>query len=1157
MANICGKFNFLIVFLKIFVLSTFPIMKCPLLLALFGATLLMVPASGTILINEIHINPPTEDDGNFEYIELRSTTGGVEACTGLTLLIIDNNGNAVGEVVEAFDLNDLSTGENGLLLLGNNYDDAPLGGPWAGFRAPNTAVADPAGDPPWSGMGDGDIGPNGGLTFLLVGGWTGLTNANANSLGDVDVNNNSVLDWLENPRPAGSQAVQPYTVLVDSIGFRDLGNSPVRLPYTSADLNLRPGSPVTFGPDNISRRLSRAATPADQNNAAAWYGGNLAGSAGTAVAYDTQFFGDFKGQATPGQANLDAVPTVGDFLINEVAINPPGSNDGNYEYIEILNAGGGSASLQGLALLLIRSNDNDGPAALGTITEAWDLSTYTTGANGLLLLGNNYPEGDIPWGRSIDPNTQLADPAAPNNQNPVRWSSMGNEDIGSNNGFTLLLVQNFTGTLNQDLDTNNDGVLDFSPWTSIKDSVGFDQIGGIGKTYATAKLAPTPAYDIDNVSRKLGNTTANSAEAWYGGDYGGNSSFSIGFQDSAPRPAFGGFRGAATPGRLNLNAAPVPAPIRLYEVTVDPIPSPDNAAEFVELINTELTLGGMHGLTLVLADGNAGASNGNIVESIDLSNLSTGPNGLVILGDGYDTSSPYDTPDLLVTHPMTTREDPAGLDAGDIGPNGGLLILITKGAAPAVGSNVSAIPAADIVDSIGFGTSPNPAVSLISPGFTPDHLSRYPWELEANNAASWFSGELDPAFGNASTFYNGNFAGAYKGGVSPGRYNHAATPSNTTTLLLNELNINPPGADQSNEFIEYRAVPTSAFSTNDYTLLMIDSAGGNTGTIMEAWSLDGFATGTNGLLLTGAGYPATSPWTGPNAPAAATRLASPPFMDPGDIAGYSDNGSVSFLLVRHFNERVGLDLDAGTGTTNTGADDGIIDIMPIPWVVPAADAVGVLLWDSSVTPATWTGKLYGGVNLSQTAYTPDNLSRHGNNITANSAAAWYGGDILGSTGIATAFDPAERFPGGEFVGMVTPGHPNVGAGLDDAGDDDNDGAVNLIELALNMNPEVPDAEKLPQSGTVSVEGTVYPTIAYTRFLNGSTTGSTYAANGYRYEVQASLDLISWTGTTESVSTAPTGDGQTETAVFRPGTAYFQTVLGNGGTVYLRLRISRL
>ena len=50
--------------------------------------------------------------------------------------------------------------------------------------------------------------------------------------------------------------------------------------------------------------------------------------------------------------------------------------------------------------------------------------------------------------------------------------TVGNIDI-ENGGATYLLVRNFTGSICQDLDTNNDGILDATPWTSVVDAFGF------------------------------------------------------------------------------------------------------------------------------------------------------------------------------------------------------------------------------------------------------------------------------------------------------------------------------------------------------------------------------------------------------------------------------------------------------------------------------------------------------------------------------------------------------------------------------------------------------------------------------------------------------------------------------------------------------------
>ena len=54
-----------------------------------------------------------------------------------------------------------------------------------------------------------------------------------------------------------------------------------------------------------------------------------------------------------------------------------------------------------------------------------------------------------------------------------------------NGTLSLLLVQGFTGALNADLDTNNDGTFDVTPWTSLVDGVAVND-GTVGdRTYAT------------------------------------------------------------------------------------------------------------------------------------------------------------------------------------------------------------------------------------------------------------------------------------------------------------------------------------------------------------------------------------------------------------------------------------------------------------------------------------------------------------------------------------------------------------------------------------------------------------------------------------------------------------------------------------------------
>jgi len=228
-------------------------------LCFFAVALLALLASrsnAAILFNEITANPVGTDD-NREFIELRSTTDGVEAMTGLVLLLIDANGGSSGGIDEAFNLNNYSTGTNGLLIMGNDYDVAtpgPLAGPWnAQWMNPaqgnqETVLKDPSGAAPYTGLGVGDLSNNA-FVALLVTGFSGAAGV------DLDTNDDGIFD------------ATPWASVVDSIAyFEGLPAGPAGRTYGMPTI-----TGLTYTPDNISRRRDNL-TP---NSAAAWYGGDL------------------------------------------------------------------------------------------------------------------------------------------------------------------------------------------------------------------------------------------------------------------------------------------------------------------------------------------------------------------------------------------------------------------------------------------------------------------------------------------------------------------------------------------------------------------------------------------------------------------------------------------------------------------------------------------------------------------------------------------------------------------------------------------------------------------------------------------------------------------------------------------------------------------
>lgn len=148
--------------------------------------------------------------------------------------------------------------------------------------------------------------------------------------------------------------------------------------------------------------------------------------------------------------------------INEWHTNAPGGSDGGREFMEIRSSTA-SASLAGLWFLVIEGDNSVGQA--GSVDLAFDLSAFSTGTNGLFLL---------------------RDSAAVLQPPPDPATIVHAEDFGEqgNDNQTVLLVRNFTGTVGQDLDGDNDGLLDSVPWSATVDGVGFFQEANAGLLYA-------------------------------------------------------------------------------------------------------------------------------------------------------------------------------------------------------------------------------------------------------------------------------------------------------------------------------------------------------------------------------------------------------------------------------------------------------------------------------------------------------------------------------------------------------------------------------------------------------------------------------------------------------------------------------------------------
>jgi len=187
---------------------------------------------------------------------------------------------------------------------------------------------------------------------------------------------------------------------------------------------------------------------------------------------------------------LAIAPASAQVQINEFFINPPdAAGDNGLEFFE-LQSTSPSFSLTGLTLVII---EGDGAGA-GTIDAAINLSTFSTGTNGLFLRRDS--------ATVLNPA-----PAAATTLNVADF----NPDI-ENGTNTYLLVSGFTGTVTNDLDSTNDGILDSTPWTSVLDGFSFNdtdnlandrqyagQVGGVN--FTGLSFAPDAYYRTSDGKR--------------------------------------------------------------------------------------------------------------------------------------------------------------------------------------------------------------------------------------------------------------------------------------------------------------------------------------------------------------------------------------------------------------------------------------------------------------------------------------------------------------------------------------------------------------------------------------------------------------------------------------------------------------------------------
>ena len=218
----------------------------------------------------------------------------------------------------------------------------------------------------------------------------------------------------------------------------------------------------------------------------------------------------------------------------------------------------------------------------------------------------------------------------------------------------------------------------------------------------------------------------------------------------------------------------------------------------------------------------------------------------------------------------------------------------------------------------------------------------------------------------------------------------------TKGVILSELKVNPPGPiDGGYEFVELRGEP-GLLLTNVYFVAIDGNIVADPGVASLVINLSGARLGSSGLLVLG-GY--HFPY---EIPLGSEFIPDQRFdPDPGVLG----NGTVSFLLVSSPKPiQEGSDLDDG--------DNGVLEGL----------AKGATILDA----VSWTDGdngdvVYGGVLLAQGSGVPDAASRFDYNNTPLSAAAWYNGDLVGSSPETLIYNPAGASANFPLGARLTPG----------------------------------------------------------------------------------------------------------------------------------------